>query len=91
MNSQGEINQDLMLSGDLNQMATQRIFLKRRGLNLNQVDVYPVVNKDDVIQALTMIWVDSIEGWWHYKDEYIKYDICTEDQFKAKLHGLRSQ
>ena len=80
-----EAGNDLYLRGDLNQMANQRQFISKNDIDLTQVDVYPVVGKSNVIQALSLIWLHSAPGWWHYKDEYIKYGICTNEDFKAKL------
>lgn len=73
---------DLYLRGDLSQMGTQRQFLNSRGFNLEQVDVYPVVKKEDVIKALTAIWISKTAGWWHYSDLYFKHNICTPTEFK---------
>ena len=78
---------DLYLQGDLNQMSIQRQFLTSIGYRLEQCDVYPVVKKEDVIKALSVIWCSRTEGWWHYKDEFIKYGICTEKDYKGAFRS----
>lgn len=72
-----EPTEDLLLNGDLCQMASQRKFLRQRGFQLGQVDVYPTVAKEDVIQALRSIWLSKTEGWWNYRVEYLKYGISA--------------
>ena len=84
---EGLVSHDLTLRGDLCQMGGQKGFLRRRGIETSQMDVYPVVGKDKVVQALSLIWAYSEPGWWHYKDEFVKYNICTSEQFKKRLHG----
>jgi hypothetical protein len=69
------------LEGDLSQMAGQRNFLNARGIETQQKDVYPCVREHEVKEALTMIWENKIEGWWHYGDEYPKYSVCTKEEF----------
>jgi hypothetical protein len=74
-----------VLCGDLNQLARQRIILNSRGVETRQSDVFPCVMRKDVPEALKIIWEGSIEGWWHYEDLYLKYGICTEEEFKARM------
>lgn len=74
---------ELWLKGDLSQMGSQARFLKIRGFELRHEDVYRVVSAEDAKKALAAIWIAKIEGWWHYKDLYIKYGICTAEEFGA--------
>ena len=74
---------ELWLKGDLCQMGAQGSFLEKRGLSLRRSDVYQIVHPEDVEKALRAIWIEKIEGWWHYEESYIKYDICTAEEFKA--------
>jgi hypothetical protein len=74
-------NYSFFLSGDLCQMATQRDFLNSRNIQTRQNNVYPCLRECDVEKALTLIWKSKTEGWWHYKDQYLKYKICTEEEF----------
>jgi len=74
------------LDGDLCQMSAQREFLVRRGMDVGQRDVYPVLrSEEDFKKALELLWRNRIAGWWHYHDKLIKYGICTEDEFKRAL------
>lgn len=70
------------ISGDLNQMAIQKRVLSQHGIQTVQSDVYPTVSMEDLPKALQIIWKNKVEGWWHYKDEYIKYSICSAEEFK---------
>lgn len=76
---------ELWLLGDLSQMGAQATFLKIRGFDIRHEDVYRIVSGEDVKKALAAIWIAKIEGWWHYEELYIKYDICTAEEFKAGL------
>ena len=72
-----------LLDGDLNQMSIQKEKLLEKGLPVSQIDVYPAFDsKIDYLRALKMIWNDKIEGWWNYKNELVKNEICTNEQFK---------
>jgi hypothetical protein len=73
------------VSGDLNQMSKQKSFLINRGIDVGQRDVHPVLKDCDVLQALTLIYANKIEGWWHYQEQYIKYNICTKEEFHNAL------
>lgn len=73
------------LDGDLCQMASQRNFLNSRGIETRQNNVYPCLRWDDVEKALSLIWRNNVEGWWHYKELYVKYNICSEEEFREKL------
>jgi|WetSurMetagenome_2_1015567.scaffolds.fasta_scaffold1001102_2 hypothetical protein len=73
------------LSGDLCQMSTQGSFLSKQGFSVRQSNVYPVLKEEDVPRALKLIYDLNVEGWWHYKDRYIKHAICTSEDFQKKL------
>lgn len=73
------------LGGDLNQMSAQRNFLNSRGITTKQNDVYPCLKQEDVEKALTLIWTQRVEGWWHYKDKYVEHNICTAEEFDTRL------
>ena len=75
-----------LLNGDLNQMGTQELELRRRGFKMGQWDVYPGFESEtEYIRALSTIWIASIIGWWNYKEDLIKYKICTEEEYLKKL------
>ncbi|WP_050809957.1 hypothetical protein [Desulfosporosinus sp. OT] len=75
-----------VLSGDLCQMADQERELRRRGFSLGNSDVYPTVNsEDEYIDALRFIWNRRVNGWWNYKDDYVKYGICSAEEFSLAL------
>ena len=71
----------LLNDGDLNQMGLQKRSLKDAGFEITQEDVFPVVKKDDIEKALLHLYLNKIEGWWNYEDRYIKYGICTKEEF----------
>jgi len=53
---------------------------------------FPVVkqlweeSEEEFKKALKLIWGFRTDGWWHYEDQYIKYEICTKDEFWAALN-----
>ena len=72
--------------GDLNQMATQELFLRRRGYNVKQVDVYPALQTEgEYVSALRRLYDNRVIGWWCYRDQLVKYEICTLDEYRAEL------
>ena len=73
------------LNGDLSQMSNQRSFLSSKGISLKQNNVYPCLRDIDVKKALTLIWENRVDGWWHYKERYVQHEICTEEQFNNRL------
>jgi hypothetical protein len=73
---------NFFLKGDLSQMSTKKQFLLNKGFSIQQNNVYPCLKESDVKNALTAIWKNKVEGWWHYKEEYIKHNICTKEEFK---------
>ena len=79
------INQELYLEGDLNQMAIQAAALSGIDITLRSNGVYRIIASEDVEKALIYIWLNSIEGWWHYKELYMMNTICTSEEFLAKL------
>ena len=77
----------MYLNGDLNQMASQKRFLISRGFDIGQDDVYPVVKKNEEKKALFSLWINKVNGWWCYKEEFIKYKICTEQEYFTALES----
>ncbi len=77
-----------VLNGDLNQLARQRYALNTRGIKTEQSDVFPCVMRKDISNALRVIWGSSVEGWWNYKDLYLKHGTCTEEEFTERLKTL---
>lgn len=73
------------LDGDLSQMSSQRRFLSERGIVIQQNNVYPCLRECDVEKAMRLIWEQRCDGWWHYKPQYLKYGICTEEDFTNRL------
>ena len=74
------------LEGDLSQMANQRDFLEKRGFRVGRIDCYPgLFTEEDYRKALTAIWENRVDGWWHYDEDYVKYGICTMEQFNTRL------
>lgn len=76
----------LLNQGDLHQMGVQELFLRQHGFNVHQVDVFPAIKtKEEYIDALKAIYRNYVDGWWNYKDHYVRYGICTEEEFKKKF------
>lgn len=73
------------IEGDLCQMSSQRSFLNGRGIQTKQNNVYPCVRECDKVKALTLIWENHVEGWWHYKESYVKHNICTAEEYRTRL------
>lgn len=76
----------LLNQGDLHQLGVQSLFLRQNGFDIEQVDVFSAVEtEDEYNMAIAMFYQSRVEGWWNYKEELIKYGICTEDEFKTAL------
>ncbi len=74
------------LEGDLSQMANQSDFLEKKGFRVGRIDCYPgLFTEDDYRKALAAIWENRVDGWWHYDEDYVKYGICTMEQFNNRL------
>lgn len=74
--------------GDLCQMSKQRELLSGYGINVIMSNVYPTVETEEEYKdALSLIWRFECEGWWHYEEKYIKYDICKKSSFVKRLCG----
>jgi hypothetical protein len=74
------------ISGDLNQMSIQKEFLRGQGFDLGQSDVYPIVRtEEDWKRALGLFWKYKVQGWWHYEAHYVKYSICSKEEFSRAL------
>lgn len=76
------------LSGDLNQMSTQKDFLVQSGFEVSQSDVYPVLKEVDKKRALELIFKHRVPGWWHYSKEYYALGICTEKEYTKALNFI---
>lgn len=77
---------DFSVQGDLCQMGAQKEFLQKRGFDLRQSDVYPVLKEEDKKDALEAIWNARVEGWWHYKETMVKLGICTAEDWDTALN-----
>ena len=74
--------EELWLTGDINTMATQKSVASSLDCKLDQRDVYPVVmGERDIRLALTAFFNRRTPGWDSYRDNMIRLNICTEDQF----------
>jgi hypothetical protein len=71
--------------GDLSQMAAQKSHLESIGVSTQQDDVYPCIRKEDVEKALRSIWQHRIPGWWHYREKYKAFGICSGEDFDSAL------
>lgn len=76
-----------LLDGDLSQMSEQEEFLRSRGFKVGRTDVYPgLYTEEEFRSALDLIWKHRVSGWWHYKEKYVKYSICSQEEFMAALN-----
>lgn len=76
----------MSLHGDLSQMGQQAEFLSQRGFDIQWSGGIPcLVNETDIKPALQGIWDCSIEGFWHYQEQFSQHGIATPAQFNAKL------
>lgn len=73
------------LDGDLSQMSSQKSVLNRNGIITKQNNVYPCLKEKDIPKAMEIIWNSRVEGWWHYKELYVKHNICTAKEFDERL------
>lgn len=74
------------LDGDLRQMGIQESYLRQFNIKLDSWDIHRYfVSEYDYKLSLRIFWNNSVDGWWNYKDELIKYDVCTLDQYNDKL------
>ena len=73
------------LDGDISQMSNQKSFLIEQGISVGQNNVYPVLEEKDVKKALILIWSNKVDGWWHYKKEYVELGICTDEEWSNAL------
>ena len=76
---------DFLLDGDLCQMSAQKEFLIDNGIEIRQQNVYPAIKNIDVGKSLTIIYQYCIPGWWNYLEHYLKYKICTKEEYNEKL------
>lgn len=79
-------------SGDLCQMSAQESALRSSGIEVQRSNVYPVIKEEDVSKALKIFWDRKVEGWWHYKEDFVKHNICTAEEFnKTLMHQVESK
>jgi hypothetical protein len=74
------------LRGDLCSMSAQKELLRRRGFDVGQSNVYPCLKEKDVDAALKVIWEMRCKGWWHYRKEMVKFNICSEEAWVEALN-----
>lgn len=77
------------LDGDLNQISIQARYLETQcaGFMLKRETgfVPGLVGDDEYKRALNCFWIDKVEGWWNYRDDLIRFNICSKDEFNLKL------
>ena len=73
--------------GDLCQMAAQGRFLRERGMDIGNIDVYPAVRtREEELQALRLMWEGRVDGWWNLRERFVREGICTADEAADALH-----
>lgn len=74
--------------GNTEELLEQQIILEMTGINVVMTTEYLVVNKEDEYKrALSVIWNEQVGGWRRYKDQFVKYGICTKNQFSRRYYG----
>ncbi len=78
--------------GDLQQRAVQRDFLRHRGLDVGESDVYPALRtEEDRVTALQCIWDGKPDGWWNLKADFVANGVCTREEFRAALEARNAR
>lgn len=73
-------------NGDLVQMSAQKEFLRRRGFDIGQRDVYPCVKtEEEQVRALKAIWEARVDGWWNHDRDLVRLGICTREEYNTAL------
>lgn len=76
-------------NGDLNQMMAQKLFLKNRGFDVRNLDVYPVMaDEAEAQKALTAMWKAKVSGWWNMAHLFREHKTCTTEEFEAAMQEL---
>ena len=73
------------LNGDLSQMATQMTALRAYDIKVEVEGGIPYIDEIEYEQALAIIWIDGIAGWWNYRDDFLKHGICDDEQYMNRL------
>jgi len=71
----------VMLHGDLSQMGRMGDALRRAGFDVRNMDVYPVIQGEEIKAALTYLWERRIPGWDNQRRALVRYGVCTEEEF----------
>lgn len=74
--------------GDLNQLGIIYQRLSEAGFDVVKNDVYPGFPKDQeetYRQGLRFLFDNQVTGWWNQRSALLKYQICTEQEFKLAL------
>lgn len=73
------------LAGDLFQLALQEKALLDSGLHVGRLDIYPgLYDLDDFKKALAFIWAHKLDGWQHYRADFLRHSICSEAEFAVE-------
>lgn len=76
----------VFLDGDCSQLGQIAEFLEENGFDLGWQDVHPALKtKDEFKRSLGLIYEYKVAGWYRYKTDLIKYEICTEEQYLIEL------
>ena len=77
------------MQGDLNQMGIQRSVLSKCGVPVNTSEGIPYMfeSEEVFVKAMQIMWDNSVEGWWNYREYLINANICTKQGYKDKLNG----
>lgn len=75
------------LRGNRTQLHEQQRVLRDLGIATEPYEHhYTIVNsRYDYITALIAWWIAGTIGWWHYREDLLRYEICTEEAILAKL------
>lgn len=70
------------------QMMEQTLFLRRRGFDVRNRDVYPAVATKDAKAALVAMWKARTAGWWNMRHLFREHEVCTAEEFDSAMEAL---
>lgn len=66
----------------------QTLFLRRRGFDVRNRDVYPAVATKDAKAALVAMWKARTAGWWNMRHLFREHEVCTAEEFDSAMEAL---
>lgn len=73
------------LIGNEEQLKDQKYLLVSRGIVVEYNRNNPTINTFQIDKALGLIYENKVSGWWHYRQWYKLFGICTSTEFGKSL------